>query len=444
MNIIFDRKDGEMMRYTAAVLIVLGFVLFSPAFTQEQSITLNLRNAPVGSVIYALASDAGLNVVTSDNMKGKVTVSVKDVSPSEALAAVIKAAGYTATQEGSIIKIIPPAGSNNSEQISMENGIETRSFTLNFVPAEDAKDMLSKMGIKGASIYTTKGSNVIMVEGPVKSLMKISKIIKTVDEMPSEVLVEARLMEVTVGNGTTPTMIGTTINYTGPTTNVQTQGLANPASAGGDPGFYAHVLSGNVESFLQMLEHKEGFNLLANPKVIAVTGKPASIISGSKLGYKTTLTTTTGTSQIVDFLEVGTSLTFTPFISSDGTIQMDIHPEVSDGSVDVNGLPSKQTTEATTSVIVRDGETIVIGGLIKTKSTEVENGIPGVMSLPIVGNFFKHKQILWEKDEIIAVLTPHLITAKNMKEMEAEAQNMDQKQKDANLGNAPNLWWWMK
>ena len=442
-------KDIKLM--LAAVLIIslfpqasycemLDVVSTSEARTK---ISLNLKDAPISSVLSALGQEAGLNIVTGRNVNGKVTISLKDVTASEALFSIIKASGLSAKKEGAIIRVTSPSETMAADEISREKGVITKTFISNYLSADDVRDTLTKLGYEDTKIISTKGSNVIVVEGSAKTMSKVSRIIKKLTAMPNQVLVESRIMEITAGNAATPSTLGVKAKYTSTTATVQTEGTANPAAVG-VPGFYAHVLKGNAEAYLQALENKAGFNMLANPKVIAVNEKPASIISGSKLGYKTSITTQTGTIQNVDYLEVGTKLEFTPYISSDGSIKMEIHPEVSEGSVNSEGLPQKNTTEATTTVIVRDGETIIIGGLIKNKSTETFTGIPIVMDLPFIGNFFKKKELLWEKKEIIAMLTPHLITPKILKEMGSDIDRMTQQQKENKTGESPDVWWWLK
>lgn len=435
-------------KITQSLLIALAMtVLFSTCFAagtfEASPITLNLKNAPIESVLQALGTEAGLNIISGSDVRGKITISLNNVSPLAALSAIAKTAGLTYSINNNIVKVESLISKELKDNISVENGLVTKTFSLNFILPDDIKDTISKLELKDTKFLPTKGSRTILVEGPAKSLQKIAKIIKLLDALPKEVLVESRIMEISHGNSATPSTFGVKAKYTGNTFVSQTEGLANPASSGA-AGFYTHVLKGNIDAYLQALEHKEKFNLLANPKIIAVTGKTANIISGSKLGYKTTLTTTTGTVQNIDFLEVGTKLSFTPTISDDGTIQMDIHPEVSEGTITVDGLPQKQTTEATTTVLVRDGETIIIGGLIKNKSTEVTNGIPIIMNIPVLGNFFKRKEILWEKTEIIAALTPHLITPATSKQMAEEISRAEKEQKNSKIGEPPNIEWWVK
>ncbi len=432
--------------YTAAVMIFLSGIAFAQVTGEsafENHISLNLKDAPIDTVLYAIGKEAGLNIVSNSAVNGKITISLNKVTPYDALNAILKVSGYNYKMEDGIVRISAPASMKNTEELGNKNGLITKSFMTNYLGPDDIRDLITKLDLENTKVLTAKGSNMIIVEAPIATMQKIGRIIKRIDVVPSQVLVESQIMEVTAGNGATPNVLGINGSYSNSTSTVQTEGFANPAAVG-VPGFYAHVIKGGAEGFLEALEHKEGYNLLANPKVIAVSGKPANIISGSKLGYKTTLTTTTGTVQNIDFLEVGTKLTFTPTISDDGTITMDIHPEVSEGSVTTDGLPQKQTTEATTTVIVHDGETIVIGGLIKNKSSESASGVPLLMDIPLFGNLFKRKEITWEKTEIIAVLTPHLITPAQMKEYAGQAENVKQKQDDAGLGKSPDAWFWLK
>ena len=329
------------------------------------------------------------------------------------------------------------------ENLFTKKGLLTKAFIVNNLVPADVEEMIKKLNYTDTRILSAVGSNMLVVEAPPAIMEKIDSIFKRLDASPRQVLVEAQILEITAGNGATPNVLGVQAEYKNSSTDIQTQGFAN-AAAPGVPGLYAQVIKGNVAAYVEALENKEGYNMLARPKILAVSGKPANIISGSKLGYKTTTTTTTGTIQNVDFLEVGTKLSFTPYVYSDGTIKMDIHPEVSEGSITTDGLPQKQTTEATTTVIVRDGETIIIGGLIKDKSQETEKGVPILMNIPIIGNFFKRKEMLWEKMEIIAILTPHIITDENMKEMLPQVQDMNNKQKDSGTGEEPGIMWWVK
>src|SRR5204863_2186034 len=125
--------------------------------------------------------------------------------------------------------------------------------------------------------------------------------------------------------------------------------------------------------------------------------------------YYTTLTTETTTSQSVESLKTGTRLLFRPFIASDGYIRMEVHPEDSDGQVNANGLPSKHTTEVTSNIMVKDGRTIVIGGLFRESSVSGRSQIPFLGNLPLAGALFRNQKDHTQRDEVIILLTPHVV-----------------------------------
>ncbi len=451
----------------AAILTVTASAAIA-ANGSAQNITLKVKDAPISSVISALGAESGMNIVTSSAVKGKVTISLENVSPYDALMEVIKASGYAYKVTGNIIRIYKSADEDleamdedmaSSSIIATEKGIVTKTFSAANLDTEKAVQLLSNFSFPNTKVFTTENSNLIFVEGPTRAVKKIERIIKKLESSVKDapqVLVEAQIMEITVGNALTADKTAIDLKYDGTGIKAHSKTGAfeyepEPTAKYDEgnmptlPGFYAKVMKGNLTSYIEAAQNKDGYNLLANPKVLAVSGKPAYIISGSQLGYKaSTTSTSTSTTQTVGFMDVGTKLSFTPFVSSDGTIRMEIHPEVSEGSVTSDGLPTKQTTEATTTVVVKDGETIMIGGLIKNKSRETVSGLPILMDIPIIGNLFKKKELLWEKKEIVAMLTPHLVDLDTKRQFAAKAKEMKKKQEQNGIGQPPNTNWWIK
>jgi general secretion pathway protein D len=128
-------------------------------------------------------------------------------------------------------------------------------------------------------------------------------------------------------------------------------------------------------------------------------------------------------------MDVGTKLQITPSVKSDGMIVMNIHPEISEGSI-VNNLPQKNSTETTTQLIVKDGQTIIIGGLVRDTQQKQTKGVPLLMDIPLFGSMLKRTDITSEKREVIVLITPHIVNAKYLSEMEGKAANMEQQKKD--------------
>jgi type IV pilus assembly protein PilQ len=158
------------------------------------------------------------------------------------------------------------------------------------------------------------------------------------------------------------------------------------------------------------LEQVTDTTILANPKILAVNKQLGIVYIGTKIGYTSQTTQTqTSTTQQVEFLETGTRLAFRPYIGDDGYIRMDIQPKDSSGTLKANNIPDEQSTELATNIMVKDGQTIVIGGLFRDVVVTSRNQIPLLGDLPLIGAFFRSTSDRMVRQEVIVLLTPHII-----------------------------------
>ncbi len=375
------------------------------------------------------------------DVHGTVTVSLKNVTPQEALQIILEANDYTLVKEGNVLIVVPFPGAEKGAPVETElsepgSKVQTRAFDIYYIDPLDLKNTLTSLMPQELNIYHTKGSKTLVLEGPPPLVKKAARVIRKLDARPEQVMVEARIIEVNNQGEQKMGVNLTKTNPDNPTEVLTTKGLAAYPTAATATGLYYNITSENVETLIEALSQKSGFNLLSAPKVLATHGQKAEIITGDRLGYKVSTITTTGLVESVEFLDVGTKLVFTPQIKDNGYILMDVHPEVSEGSI-VDGLPQKRTTETTTKLMVKDGQTIVIGGLIKDKSQQVNKGDPFISELPILGIPFRRMEITTEKKELIVLLTPHLISTRVIEEMAKPAQKLEEKVKKAR----PNLLW---
>ncbi len=205
--------------------------------------------------------------------------------------------------------------------------------------------------------------------------------------------------ELTANAGFTPANV---INAAGGFVGDPAQGFPSPTN-----GFKYGFVNNRVTGFIRALETIGQINVLASPRVLVLNKQRAEIQLGQRLGYATSTQNLTSTVQQINFLNTGTLLRFRPFISNDGMIRMEIHPEKSTGSV-VSNVPSSNTTEVTTNVMVPDGATIVIGGLIENDDDTEQQGTLGLSRLPVVGPLFRQKQQATTKRELVVMLTPRI------------------------------------
>jgi type II secretory pathway component GspD/PulD (secretin) len=217
----------------------------------------------------------------------------------------------------------------------------------------------------------------------------------------------ARSLLGVVGNGAT---LNTTLGF-GPSKVLsaggQVAGNSNTGFAADEHGLKFGFIDNNVQGFLRALQTIGRLEVLATPRLLVLNKQLAELQLGQLLGYTTFSQSQVSTVQSVQFLPVGTLLRVRPFISSDGMVRMEVHPERSSGQV-INNIPQTDTTEVTTNVMVPDGATIVIGGLMENVDNKLEAGLPILGDLPWLGFLFRQRQHTHLKRELVVLLTPRI------------------------------------
>lgn len=376
---------------------------------QQDRITLNVRDADVTEVLKFLSLQRRVNIVAGKEVSGTVSINLYDIPFEAALRAILQANGLAYYRRDDVIFVTKaPAGAGG-----VLHPIQTtvQTFRLNYANINEVADMVRNVMSPTGKMVIGKGSKTLLIEETADVLTKIATLIQSLDVKPRQVLIEAKILEVTLNDDTVfgfdwAALFGQS-GLGGRLGTVFTQGFAtNPAS--GAPGFFFSVVDTDASAILSAQQERGKFNTLANPKLLAVDGQEAQILIGAKLGFRVTTTTETSTTESIEFLDVGTTLVIKPQISDDGYILMNVHPKVSDGKVEF-GLPSETTTEATTSVLMKTGTTMVIGGLIREREEEARSQVPGLGDLPLLGALFRRRSVSKSKTEIAVLITPRIV-----------------------------------
>lgn len=262
-------------------------------------------------------------------------------------------------------------------------------------------------------------TNALIATGTDEHLRLIETWIEKLDTQTLQVLIQAMIVEVTL---TDDQNLG--INWSmltpsrGSTKSVEEENKLdinlNPDSGGGTFKF-GTLSTEQFNAVLQTLKTITNVQLVSNPTITCVNGEQASIIVGTVVPIaKYSVNKTTGTWEIAGYDEkkIGIHLEVTPVINHDGFITMDVHPKVesiTDYRGQFNERPVTTTREATTKVLVRDKETLVIGGMVRENATITEAKVPFIGDIPMVGSLFKRKKVSKEKTETMVFITPHII-----------------------------------
>ena len=367
-----------------------------------------------------LAAKYRKNIVPSPNVKGNVTVGMLyDVTFDEAMNAML---GYQFKWEddGRFVWVYTAA---EYEKIKMDKQrMVSKVFTLYYINAEEAKKILdsslSEFGGIAATTPATKNTtagdggdsyamrDAIVVYDFPERIENIALMIDEIDKRPPAIMLDVTIMQAVLND---ETQLG-----------VDLDNIASGISTGSNfrdsvnaEGLSATITIDNVSAFITALETTTDTTVLANPKIMALNKQAGKLQIGDKKGYATTTQTNAdGATQQVEFIDTGTILEFRPFICKDGYVRMEIHPEQSTGVVEAIGnstLPSQKLTTVMTNIIVKDGQTIVIGGLFQDDITKVRKQIPILGDIPFIGALFGSVDDKAIRTELIVLITPRII-----------------------------------
>ncbi|HEV3417363.1 MAG TPA: hypothetical protein VG056_11130, partial [Pirellulales bacterium] len=397
----------------------------------DDHLSLDVQDADIRDVLELISREGNLNILPSNSVKGKVSASLHGVDIQTALAAILKSTGYVTRRHGTMIYVGTAKDFQDLEQALDKIG--TRIYQTNYVRAADLQALITPIltqGIGTISVTppsesgiaadntkaggdTFAGGDSVLVHDYESVLAQVDQVVAEVDKRPMQVAIEAMILSVKLDDQNS---FGVNFQALRDNAHIKlTSGnppssLANVDVSNGGLNFA--FLDSSLSLFLQALETVGDTNVIATPRLTCVNKHRAEILIGSQLGYISSTVTETSTAQNVNFLEVGAQLRLRPFISSDGLIRMEVHPELSTGQVTIQGgftLPEKDVTQVTTNVMVRDGATVIIGGLMREDLTSNVTQIPLLGSLPGVGFLFRQKTDHTQKSEILVLITPHII-----------------------------------
>lgn len=425
--------------------------------SEYMTVDIFVQDESLSNVLQALAVETQKNIVASPNVRATVTANLFGVTFYEALDAILLVNGFAYEEKGNFIYVYTQAEYEAIKAAQRKTAFKV--IQLNYLNAEDAarfvQPLLSEVGelkanASAAAWAITDGSPsgaedfalsaTLVVYDYEENISKIEEVVKSLDTRPSQVLVEATILQTTLNEanafGVDFSMVGN-IDFSdffgvgGPL------GIANAIAGdessvgdslqtvqstagnfrGGSANFRAALFSDDVGVFIRALDSVSDTTILSNPKILALNRMPARVLVGRKLGYLSTTSTETSTTQTVEFLDTGTQLAFRPFISNEGIIRLEIAPRVSEGVVntrtDVEGVaitvPDEITQELNTNIAVPDGSTVVLGGLFKETTSAGRSQVPVLGDIPIIGAAFRGHDDSIDRQEVIFMLTPTIM-----------------------------------
>ena len=395
-----------MKRWLMGLRLVLAFALGSSGTyaTNAELISLNLKGMDIADVMEMLARKHRVNILLGDNVTGEISLNLFDVSRDQAIRAIAEAAGYAVERRRGSYFILPPDTVGR-----LTNGVtRAERFHLNYADPDAVAELLESHISQFGSVTSLPERNLVIVADQPAFLSRIERLVRYADEIPQQVLIEAQILEVTLTDEDTYGIDWSKLFQSdGGNGSFGTRGLFGGGSSG-NAGFLFELVTPNVDVQLSALQQEGRIRTLSTPTLVALDNEEASVVIGDRRGYQVTTTINQVTTESIEFLESGVILRVTPNVDPTGNIMMDIHPEVSTGAVDANGIPSQTTTEVTTSLLVPDGKTVFIGGLIKHTQSQSYQRVPVLGRIPGIKALFRSKERSNVNTETVVLITPRL------------------------------------
>ena len=430
-----------------------------------QKISLDFKDADIQNVLRVLADVSNLNIIATDDVKGKVTLHLAEVPWDQALDLILRTNRLEATQEGNVVRVSTVARLKEERealraaedaQVELEP-LRIAYYRVNYARADEA--LIDK--VKG--VLTDRGSvtfddrtNTIIIRDIQRGIGDAEQLIRELDVQSPQVLIEANIVEATEDfnrglgvqwgysyNGGPQTGTPTGSNFPG-TIGVGGSGLGAgsnalpfladfpvPSNFGGgfgpNSGSALDLALGSLDGSstltarLTALEEQGKGRVISRPRVVTMNNVAATIQSLTILRVKLPSTGTVintgqggaaGTAtNATEKINTGITLVVTPQVSSDGFVLMNIYAKSSqpDFTRSVDGIPNEISREANSNVLIKTGETVVLGGIFRHTSDDQESGIPFLRSVPGLGWLFKRTLDAKRQEELLVFLTPRIL-----------------------------------
>lgn len=408
---------------------VFGVELCMSDLPASQPISMDFQNADIRTVLRSFSVYSGRNIIASPEVEGEVTVFLEDVPWRAALDLVLRANGYGAKEEKGVIRVDQwdqfleediKLGEANKKREGLLP-LETRVIDVSFARADEVVMPLSSFLTARGVLEVDSRTNSIIISDISSKVDEIVAMIRELDSETQQVEINAKLVDVdsrtlrdlginwTVENGKIKGIDGTfeaEVDATGSVSSGAETQVSKPTSelSVGIVGPY-----GELDATISALETENMANIISNPTITTLNNREATIIVGKKIPL---IVQDEAGNPITQLTTVGIQMRVTPQINSEsGEITMDLHPEVSDlaAQATVQGGIIIVTAEADTRVMVKDGQTAVIGGLIRQNESYYDSGVPVLRDIPMLGKLFGSTSKSDETRELVIFVTPRIV-----------------------------------
>ncbi|NUO18403.1 type IV pilus secretin PilQ [bacterium] len=402
------------------ILILMSMTASSPLLAQstrdagyERRISMNVEQADIRTVLRSIAEFSGTNIVAGSEVTGPVTVLLNNVPWREALDNVLRINDFVAVEEKGVIRVTTHKDIASAEKLE---ALQTNIYKVKYARAETLKKTLSKLLSERGKMESDTRANTLIVTDIPNVISSMDMLVENLDQPTSQVLVEAKIVQVDASRSRELGVAWGVGNLNNPLSNTQAGasvdlGVVNPTGSFTFGKLHNGV---DINATLSALEEDNAAEVLSQPSVLINDNESAQITSGKRIPINRI---DESGNIVTEFYDVAVKLNVTPHINPDNEVLMTLNPEVADlsGEATVAGGIIILTSEVKTTLLVKDGETVVIGGVIRSKEGKLNRRVPLLHAIPLFGRLFDYEVETSDKSEILVFVTPRVIPAEMAK-----------------------------
>ncbi len=373
--------------------------------TGERLQRLEVRGSSLGGLLTELAERAGIRWTSELDLSRPVDVSLPEMDLADAFQGLLEEHGLRLEQR---------ASGRYSIVLDRDLDVLRASFRLRSARAEDVETSLRALVGPSTRLVVDAAARLVVASGPRRELEELAQFLEEADRLPAQILVEARILEVTLGESF-QFGIGGELNGSWDGTAL---GLVQELANNELPfGFTLTSPGGSVDATIRAISRYVGTDLVSSPRILALSGTEAEIAVIREVPYIQVTSTTTGTTggigtqtlEEVQFKEAGVRLKVTPLLQDGGYIRLRVDQVFSEVVDTFQDIPIIDSRTIGLEFQVRDRETVVLGGLMQDRRREIDRGVPGLARIPLIGRLFRSDDDERQKRELIVFLTPRVV-----------------------------------
>ncbi len=394
-----------------------------------KKVSIETNSMSVRDALRFISEEGGVNMIIADNVTGNVSLKLRDIPWDQAFVIIMKSKNLGYIRQGNVLRVATLGELRTEEEATIKlvtdrikiEPLVVKVFPINYAKVDDLAARVKEFLTERGKVVGDPRTNTVVITDIPQSIARVEQLIQSLDTQPPQVLIEGRIIEAT---DSFQRQIGINWSFSGAPQNLGTSGqgevsirpnlaITTGSASVGTLGFQLGRLDifGTISATLSLAELENKIRILASPRVVTLSNEKATISQNIQRPYLKVTTVNGVTSSSPEFKNLELLLDVTPQVTSDASVIMSIKVKRDLIGEVVNGEASVESREANTKVMVKNGQTSVIGGVYQNDSTNSVTGVPWLKDIPVLGSLFRFSDTNTRRTELMIFITPRVVSA---------------------------------